>query len=53
MGNGHQKRDAEAVETKPYASPQLVEYGRVADLVAGGSGATVEEGDKSMTKFPA
>jgi hypothetical protein len=53
MGNGHQKRDAGAVQAKPYASPQLVEYGRVADLVAGGTGSAPEEGDKAMNKFPA
>jgi hypothetical protein len=52
MGKGKQQRDAGAVKSKPYASPQLVEYGRVADLIAGGSTPDKNEGGGGMEKKP-
>lgn len=40
---GNLRGDAEAAGRKPYATPMLVNYGRVADLTAGGSVSTNEE----------
>jgi hypothetical protein len=38
---------------KPYETPRLVEYGRVADLIAGGSGSKFEMNIMQMNKRPA
>jgi hypothetical protein len=51
MGKGKQRDDG-AVKSKPYASPELVEYGRVADLIAGGSTPDVNEMGGDMDKKP-
>jgi hypothetical protein len=50
MGNGQQQRDAGAVRAKPYTSPQLIEYGRVTDLIAGGSGDDTEKAAEPIKK---
>jgi hypothetical protein len=45
MGDNPQQGDSGSVETrKPYQSPRLVDYGRVADLLAGGMGSDMEPG---------
>jgi hypothetical protein len=45
MGDNPQQGDSGAVEArKTYQSPRLVEYGRVADLLAGGMGSDPEPG---------
>ena len=51
MGEPSQTARTERAEArKPYASPRLVEYGRVADLVAGGMGSMVETMPNQMNK---
>jgi hypothetical protein len=54
MGNGQkQRRDGAFDAKRAYASPHLVEYGRVADLIAGGAGSKPEKGAKTdLDKFP-
>jgi hypothetical protein len=37
---------------KPYETPRLVEYGRVADLIAGGTGSKFEQNVAQMNKRP-
>jgi hypothetical protein len=55
MGNAQKQRGDGAVDAKKaYASPQLVEYGRATDLLAGGTGSMVEPNPPmgEMLQFP-
>lgn len=42
MSNNTLPTEARAADRQPYATPQLVTYGLVRDLTAGGSGLTTE-----------
>ena len=37
----------ESAPKKPYATPELIEYGRAADLTGGGTSASPESGNKN------
>jgi hypothetical protein len=48
MGEPSETAGTKGSQKKPYESPRLIEYGRVADLVAGGVGSSVEGNPMQM-----